>query len=237
MNYFNIIILQFIAHILTDFTFQSNKWAKDKIDNGFKSKSLKSHLIIYFLLSWIFSLQWNFVIVSLVLTLAHYIIDGFKKTITNNNKLKNAAFFIDQSLHILSIAVIVTLFFEYIPINPVIHFTLSTKILLIAAAYLLCTKPANIIIKEILNDYNINTSKEGTQDIPNVGKLIGNVERILALTLILNGQYESVGFIIAAKSILRFKDSDTAKTEYVLVGTLLSFGIAVILGILLQFVK
>jgi hypothetical protein len=45
-----------------------------------------------------------------------------------------------------------------------------------------------------------------------------------------NNHYEAVGFIIAAKSILRFRDTDTAKTEYLLIGSLLSFLIAVALG-------
>jgi hypothetical protein len=45
-------------------------------------------------------------------------------------------------------------------------------------------------------------------------------------------QYEAIGFIVAAKSLLRFKDTDTAKTEYVLAGTFLSFGIAIICGVL-----
>ena len=41
-------------------------------------------------------------------------------------------------------------------------------------------------------------------------------------------------FAIAAKSVLRFKDTDTAKTEYVLAGTLLSFGIATLLGLMVK---
>jgi hypothetical protein len=44
-------------------------------------------------------------------------------------------------------------------------------------------------------------------------------------------QYEAVGFIIAAKSILRYEGVKTSKTEYVLIGSLLSFGIAIITGI------
>ncbi len=71
----------------------------------------------------------------------------------------------------------------------------------------------------------------------NAGKLIGNIERILTLTLILFNQYEVVGFIIAAKSILRYKETDTSRTEYVLIGTLLSFGIAILLGIGLKILK
>ena len=73
---------------------------------------------------------------------------------------------------------------------------------------------------------------DGMEELPNAGKLIGILERILALTFILIGQYQAVGFLIAAKSVLRYKDTDTLKTEYVLIGTMLSFGIAVVLGIL-----
>lgn len=43
---------------------------------------------------------------------------------------------------------------------------------------------------------------------------------------------ESIGFIIAAKFLLRFKDTDTAKTEYVLAETLLSFCIATLCGLI-----
>lgn len=57
------------------------------------------------------------------------------------------------------------------------------------------------------------------------------MERLLTLVFVLIGQYEAIGFIIAAKSLLRFKDTDTARTEYVLVGILLSFGIALVCGL------
>jgi hypothetical protein len=38
--------------------------------------------------------------------------------------------------------------------------------------------------------------------------------------------------VIAAKSLLRFQETDTKQTEYVLIGTLFSFGVAVLLGLL-----
>ncbi len=65
--------------------------------------------------------------------------------------------------------------------------------------------------------------------------LIGLMERFLVLALILVRQYSAVGLIIAAKSILRFRDNK--KNEYVLVGTLLSFGIATLLGILISLIS
>ena len=68
--------------------------------------------------------------------------------------------------------------------------------------------------------------------LPNAGKIIGIVERFIALALIIMGQYAAVGLVVAAKSILRFQDP--IKNEYVLIGTLFSFGIAIISGILIH---
>ncbi len=104
---------------------------------------------------------------------------------------------------------------------------------LFAFAILCCLKPTNILIKLVLDKYKIGDA-ESCQSIKNAGALIGNLERILTMVFVLIGQYEAVGFIVAAKSLLRFKETDTAKTEYVLAGTLLSFGIATILGLLVK---
>lgn len=68
-------------------------------------------------------------------------------------------------------------------------------------------------------------------EIQRAGRWIGTIERVLALALVLLNQYTAIGFIIAAKSILRYNEKDTGKTEYVLVGTLLSFSIALFIGI------
>lgn len=117
---------------------------------------------------------------------------------------------------------------------------LETKTLAIIAGFLLCTKPANIIIKFLFQAFSIETPFESPDNdeeksLPNAGRLIGITERLLTLALILLGQYEVVGLIIAAKSILRF--NATQKSEYVLVGTLLSFGIATFAGIVINLIN
>ena len=56
---------------------------------------------------------------------------------------------------------------------------------------------------------------------------------------IITNHFEAIGFLLAAKSIFRFGDLKEAKdrklTEYVLIGTLLSFGIAILIGLLVEF--
>ena len=59
------------------------------------------------------------------------------------------------------------------------------------------------------------------------------MERGLILIFVVLAQYEAIGFLIAAKSILRFNEttSENEKSEYVLTGTLLSLAIALLLGL------
>ncbi len=61
------------------------------------------------------------------------------------------------------------------------------------------------------------------------------LERLLVFSFILLNQWEAIGFLLAAKSVFRFGDLTNAKdrqlTEYILIGTLLSFGIAIIISL------
>ncbi|GEM_PF-2769647 len=60
------------------------------------------------------------------------------------------------------------------------------------------------------------------------GRIIGNIERVLVITLMLNGHVTAAGLTIAAKSIGRFEKLRGEKGEYYLIGTLLSLGIAIV---------
>ena len=101
----------------------------------------------------------------------------------------------------------------------------------LTCSLILCTIPANIFIRWFMKNRNISSGDgENNENLLRAGRIIGALERILSLIFIINNNYEAVGLIIAAKSILRFRDTDTAKTEYLLIGSLLSVLIAVILG-------
>ena len=235
------ILLQFLAHILADFFLQSQKMANEKNSIGFKSRLLPVHVLIVFLCSWLLSIQVEFFVGAGVIAIIHYIIDGFKARANRHPKFWKYAFFVDQLLHIV-VLVGVSLFFEkYHGLQPLFEIPVSTTFIAIVIGYLLCLRPANFVIKEVFRSSEIDVAiaqqekaevLEGADELPNAGKLIGILERVLALTFILIGQFQAVGFLLAAKSVLRYKDTDTLKTEYVLIGTMLSFGIAVVCGIL-----
>ena len=225
-----LLILQLIAHVLADFTFQPQQWCERK-DNKIFSRVHLYHIIIVFGLSWLCSMQLAFWWAALTIALIHFLFDILKSILSGRQKLARFLFFVDQTLHLTAV-LIVTYWYSSVHIVefPV---EMTPRMALIVLSFLLCTKPANIIIREILKSFEIPVSDTAdTNELMNAGKLIGALERIISLALILIDQFAAVGFIIAAKSLLRFRDTATARTEYLLIGTLLSFGMAILLGII-----
>jgi Protein of unknown function (DUF3307). len=227
-----ILLLQLIAHIISDFYLQTAGSCADKAKNGFKSPKLYIHSLITFVCAWLLSFTFNFWWVAFIIAATHLLVDAMK---CYASKCKGI-FFIDQLIHLMVIVAVCYLWNCNLPNWLCCVEEMHLALLL---GVLVCIKPSNIIIKEIFKAVNIKVSK-GTEeecgdDLPNAGKLIGIVERLLAFTFILLGQYEAVGFIIAAKSILRFAEGDKAKSEYVLIGTLLSFSIAIFIGIAIKY--
>lgn len=73
--------------------------------------------------------------------------------------------------------------------------------------------------------------------LASAGKWIGICERVLILTFVLMQQYSAIGFLMTAKSILRFSEKETntqLKTEYILVGTLVSFATSAMIGVAMR---
>lgn len=70
----------------------------------------------------------------------------------------------------------------------------------------------------------------------NRGRLIGNLERILLFLFVLTGSYEALGFIIAAKGLIRAKEfNDRNFAEYFIIGSLSSALVAVVIGLIVRF--
>lgn len=217
-----------LAHIVGDFYLQTDKCCEQKERRRLNSWFLYVHTVIIGLLSWIMVPSCNFGLWTLLIAVSHFIID----TIKIHCPKGLWSFVIDQLLHLCILATISSIYepTKELPLQMIdCSNSFSTPFLILAI--LLCMKPANILIKLILEKYQVGES-EACNNIKNAGALIGNLERILTIVFILLGQYEAIGFIVAAKSILRFKETDTAKTEYVLAGTFLSFGIAILCGLM-----
>lgn len=108
------------------------------------------------------------------------------------------------------------------------------------AGFVLAIWPSAYIIRKTTERWAPVVEPLNDEGLPDAGRLIGILERILVLIFVLLNQYQAIGFLIAAKSILRFGERDgdhrRKQTEYVLVGTLMSFTLAIIIGIIVQYV-
>ncbi|MGH9380180.1 MAG: DUF3307 domain-containing protein [Thermoanaerobaculia bacterium] len=102
------------------------------------------------------------------------------------------------------------------------------------AAYAFNVNGSSSVVRTVLRRF---TAPEGETDQPGAGRIIGVLERLMALTLVLLDQWGALGLVLAAKSIARFKDLDQRlSAEYYLVGTLTSLLLAVGSGLLLRLV-
>lgn len=224
-----------LAHLLGDFILQPNSWVADKESKKLKSKYLYLHIVIHTILSFIFLWDLQLWWVAVLVGVSHFIIDAAKLTFQTIKNKKNW-FFIDQLLHVLVIAGVSFYFNEF---N--LEFLENQDFLKIVMAALFLTTPASIFIKILLSSWTPvpeTVSNIQTESLSSAGKYIGILERLLVFTFIMVNHWEGVGFMVAAKSVFRFSDLAQAKqrklTEYVLIGTLLSFGMAVLTGILIK---
>src|SRR5437667_35017 len=107
---------------------------------------------------------------------------------------------------------------------------------LLATAYLYVSGRGIVLIRSVLELPTLQMRRDedrtaGEIDVAR-GRAVGSLERALALTMVLLGDYAAVGWIIAAKSLARFKQlEDREFAEYFLVGTLASFLLAVLVGV------
>jgi hypothetical protein len=227
---YTLLILQITAHLLADFNFQPQTWCDIK-----NSKAISNvyfyHIAVVFVCSWTLSFSVFFWWAALLIAVVHFLLDVIKSYLFRKGIREIYLFFMDQILHLAIIAAVVYLFSKKGLIQFPFFVTLNTAFILFAV--IASSKFSNIFIKKYMEANDIISSiQKNSNNLLKAGRLIGFLERVLSFILISFDQFAAVGFIIAAKSILRFKDTDTAKTEYLLIGSLLSFGIAILLGII-----
>lgn len=223
----------FLAHLLGDFFLQPGKWVRDKELKKWKSKFLYLHALVHLILIICITASFSIWKVALLLSFLHLVLDGIKLQFQQPDT-KRKWFFIDQGAHLITIAMIWYLK-EETSFNW--HALLTPPMLVLVTAVCFLLNPASFVIKTIISKWIPDPVAPPNGDsLQNAGQWIGIMERLLILTFILVGRWEGVGFLMAAKSIFRFGDLKDAKdmklTEYVLIGTLLSFGMAIAAGLI-----
>lgn len=224
----------FLAHIIGDFFLQPKQWVKEKEKKKLKSPKLYFHVAIHFAL--LFLILWDFALWPIVLVIGglHLIIDALK-LIVQKKKTKRLWFFIDQALHVI---VIITTYYIYTNTTLGFNSIFAEQNLILITCLVFLTRPVSIIMKTIFTKWNISKLTENNESLKDAGEYIGILERLLVFIFIIVNHWEAVGFLITAKSVFRFGDLKESKhrklTEYILIGTLISFGIAIAVGLIFQ---
>jgi len=223
-----------LVHFAADFALQPSHWVAHKFKHKARSKYLYYHIGVHLLLLLVL-LQFKHFWLVAITVVSHYLIDLAKLVLTTT---KNARwlFVVDQLLHLSVIAVLVYL---YEPYTLQWGRILTPQLLLLLCLIVFTTYVSAILIKMMLAPYIQELARDEAENneggsLKHAGRYIGMLERLFVFGFILLQQWAAIGLLIAAKSVFRFGDLNKGKnrklTEYVLIGTLLSFGLAILAG-------
>lgn len=229
-----VLIKLLIAHLIGDFFLQPKSWVEEKESRKLKSFKLYLHVAVHIILMFLLLFDLSYWRLILMIGVLHFIIDAFKLSL-QKKKTKRLYFFADQILHIITIF---SAYYLLYPNSIDLNFELNEFHLMFLLAVLFLSYPSSIIMKVIFSKWNLSKIVSEKESLEDAGTYIGILERILVFVFIVLDQWEVVGFLITAKSVFRFGDLSAAKerklTEYVLIGTLISFGIAIITGLIFK---
>ena len=222
--------------------FQSEKMAKNKS----KCKYLCMHAFLHALLTYLFLGCWENFTIPMVIFITHAIIDFIKAKINKNT----ASFFlIDQLSHVLVI-LLLSIFFQG-DVNNFYWINLFKdrvlRIFIFISGVILTLRTASVLIGLILDNL-LKISKKNKAEkiilptergIRKGGEIIGYLERALIFIFILMNQPMAIGFLITAKSILRFgeiaRQKSWVESEYIIIGTFLSLLCGLIGGLMTRY--
>ncbi|MCU0903015.1 MAG: DUF3307 domain-containing protein [Tabrizicola sp.] len=212
-----------LAHVLADFVFQTN-WM---VQNKRRPEGLALHGLV--VLATAVAITGTVTVAFLWLTALHIAIDAWKA----RARPGLGPFLLDQAGHLASLVALAlwqpTLWANGLWADQ----TAAPALILILATAILATRAGGFAIGLLMAPFAERLPPDvSAESLPGAGRVIGQLERGLIFALILLGQPEGVGLLIAAKSILRFGAvrDDRALSEYVIIGTLASFGWAIIVA-------
>ncbi|MCI8496964.1 MAG: DUF3307 domain-containing protein [Clostridiales bacterium] len=232
-----------IFHVLGDFVFQSSKTAQAKQRLGKEGRlALCRHLAVYTAFSLLAVLWWgngwNILLNTLLLSVSHAVVDTVCIRLRRVFPRKGLLLFAcDQAIHAVFLLGVSRMLGRLNAAGIFVRDMLPASwgrdtcfsVMLAVLLVLICTAPAAVLVKEVFSLIAAHESEEKTEPVRQVdvyrsGYVIGVCERLVILVLGVAGQFGAIGFVLAAKSLARFKllNDDKDFAERYLVGTLVS---------------
>jgi hypothetical protein len=241
-----VLALLVVAHVIGDFLLQNERMARAK-ERRWSALLLHGLLVFGAHVALLAPfLDGGLAAGLLVLAAVHVATDAVRSRALGTWGASLAAFFTDQVLHV---AAAVVLWRILVSIDALAGarwldggewVERYARWSVAAAAYVFNTAGGTRIVRGILMRFPraVPSGADEAGGEYAMGRVIGCLERYIALTLVLFGQWAALGFILVAKSIARFPEfrrrSDKDFAEYYLIGTLTSVFVALVSGALLR---
>lgn len=205
------------AHLLADFVLQTGWMVARKRGAG-----LPAHAAMVLALTLAAAGHWDRWELY-ALAAAHLAIDAGKSALPPARRDTLAAFLADQAAHLVTLIVTAALAPDLWHSGAWAGLPWLLPLLAALAGLIASTRAGGFAIGLLMRRYDTAALPAG---LPDGGRMIGLLERALIFLLVLVGQPAGIGFLIAAKSVLRFDTAskDQRAGEYVIIGTLASFG-------------
>ena len=208
------------AHMIGDFLLQPDWMAERKRRTDY----LLLHALIHAALVYVALQQWACWQAPTLVFVIHALIDALKKRSPDTA----AAFVADQVAHLVALSGIV--WFLRTPTGIPFFAGIGYPAIVAVGGFAATVRGAGFFVgkftKRLLEENSLQLD-----GLIGGGKWIGQLERALIFVFIFVGNPAGIGFLVAAKSILRFEEAKKQKlAEYVLIGTLLSFSLAIALA-------
>ncbi|MGJ8584712.1 MAG: DUF3307 domain-containing protein [Marinosulfonomonas sp.] len=216
-----------LAHVLADYVFQTTFMVKYKS----KPTILLLHGVI--VLATLHLCTGTPTAPGLyILAALHLIIDAVKVRFFDDSFRPHI---VDQIIHLVSLVALAAFapdiwsngFYSGVKWLP--------ALMLLVAGGIYTTRAGGFAIEKFMRPFQLPATE---YSLPGGGAIIGLLERGLIYVLMLAGLPIGIGFLIAAKSVLRFEtiqgtDDKNSRhmAEYVIIGTLASFGWAILVSL------
>lgn len=237
---FDLLLRILVAHFLADFIFQPTLWVEEKRKHGLKSRYFRLHIFIHFVTLFVLLWDLNLWQVVVWVTIGHLLLDVIKNRISKSGVW---IFLADQLLHMLIIVIVWLIYSRQFQLfgATISELVNSQKFWRFSLAFLLLTTPSSVFIGKVTKKWSHDLGSDGNSGLKDAGTWIGMMERLLIFTFITINVINAVGFLLAAKSIFRFgdlkDDINHKKTEYIIIGTFISFTIAIAIGLTYKLTK
>jgi hypothetical protein len=220
------------AHLVADFVLQTD-WV---IDHKRRWWGMALHIAGVAVMTSLAIGRFDPIVLALIVG-SHLVMDLVKTFLMKDEIWP---FLVDQAVHLVAIGLAAALFPQTVAQGwwgqlPADQQNAYYATLVGLSGLILAVPAGGIVIGKLMTPLAAHAATDG---LPKAGQYIGWLERGLTLLFVLIGQPEGVGLLLAAKSILRFGDVNNTHlrkhTEYVILGTLLSFAWALTVAVVTQ---